>query len=621
MNAAEVFCHLRRRWRVWKDEHRQWDWGNIAIGQGGTFPQIPAAGSAPGALREALARESGEIQRGHWRAFGHLRLEVDRPPRWHCDYLAGRDLVTNARASQLAYRTLPHGADIKLIWELSRWTHLTRLAMAAHVLGDRTAAERCEQWLWDWREHNPPGRGWNWTSALEAGLRLVQLTWMDALIRGQFRSGVEREAWDALMTRLLPVHVHFVWRHRSFGSSANNHLLGELAGLTVATVRWPRLAQWGVSIGELQRLLEREVLSQFTEDGGNREQALNYHLFAFELCWQARMALHAAGRKLAPLVEERLRHAARFFWEVQVEREPWDYGDSDSAHVFPGVTSEAKAVSEWRGWFSRSGRGAALDYWLGDPPVLEGLGAGQPRHTVEAGDWWVFPQSGIGICECGFWFLRWDLSALGYLRTAAHGHLDALHLSLWHRGVAIVVDPGTGAYFADPALRSRLAARSSHNGPCPAEEMSPSRLGPFLWSNHHRPPGWGEQDVAGAKQVWGELQVEDGTLKRCVRRIPEGDGWEVTDHYERTGGRAVFTVLWQFAPGARVQQLTARRYRVVRGDVSLEVELSEGWRSIECVESEVSPAFRQVVVAPGLRLTGEDSSCVLSTRFLACPGA
>jgi len=31
-------------------------------------------------------------------------------------------------------------------------------------------------------ETNPPYRGWNWTSALESGMRLVQFTWIDALL-------------------------------------------------------------------------------------------------------------------------------------------------------------------------------------------------------------------------------------------------------------------------------------------------------------------------------------------------------------------------------------------------------------------------------------------------------
>ena len=91
-----------------------------------------------------------------------------------------------------------------------------------------------------------------------------------------------------------------------------------------------------------------------SEDGGNKEQALNYHLFSWEFCWQARAALLAAGRKISSDVEERLRRAARFFWEVQVRREPWDYGDSDNAFVSPFFVHEGSALIEWRDWLSRS---------------------------------------------------------------------------------------------------------------------------------------------------------------------------------------------------------------------------------------------------------------------------
>src|SRR4030095_528012 len=76
-------------------------------------------------------------------------------------------------------------------------------------------------------------------------------------------------------------------------------------------------------------------------------------------------------------------------------------------------------------------------------PTLRHAG---PLNTRAFGEWCYFLDSGIGICESGFWWLRWDLSPLGYQATAAHGHLDALHLSIWFKGVGIVVDPGTGAY-------------------------------------------------------------------------------------------------------------------------------------------------------------------------------
>src|SRR6185503_990418 len=111
------------------------------------------------------------------------------------------------------------------IWELSRWHALTRLAMAVYVLGDERAAAKCISWLEDWVKHNPPYRGWNWTSALEVGMRLVQFTWIDALLRAQAEARGCGGKLARLRREILPAHVWFAWRYRSFGSSANNHLI------------------------------------------------------------------------------------------------------------------------------------------------------------------------------------------------------------------------------------------------------------------------------------------------------------------------------------------------------------------------------------------------------------
>src|SRR6185295_12909310 len=97
------------------------------------------------------------------------------------------------------------------------------------------------------------------------------------------------------------------------GSSANNHLIGELAGLIVASGRWPDLAGSCADLAGLRSLWEKEVLAQFAEDGGNREQALNYHLFSWELCLHARLALAAAQMEIDAAVSGRLDRAARFF--------------------------------------------------------------------------------------------------------------------------------------------------------------------------------------------------------------------------------------------------------------------------------------------------------------------
>ena len=639
MSPAEIGAHVRKKIFQFSDARPQRDWAEVPLESSAFFPRLPGPAAAPALLREALQRDVADILNGRWKAFGYLEIKVDDPPQWHTDYLAGKDLTTNESAFNLNHRELPGGADIKMIWELSRWQQLVRLAQAAYVLDDARAAQTCVRWLKDWVTHNPPYGGWNWTSALEAGMRLMQFTWIDALLAPQGLAwGYEAEL-KRLRHEILPAHVWLTWRHKSFGSSANNHLLGELAGLILATVRWPALAQWGAPLNTLQRRWEHEVLAQFAEDGGNREQALNYQLFSWELCWQSRAALLSIAKKISPPVEDRLSTAARFFWGVQARRDPWDYGDSDNAFATPFFVTEQTALLEWRDWLRRSATNSALEYWLGDPPIFTPrLGLGQPLLTVAAHEWWIYRETGMAICESGSWWLRWDLSPLGYLSTAAHGHLDALHLSIWFKGVAMIIDPGTGAYYADEKLRSWLASPKAHNGPCPVGEEYPKRLGPFLWAEHHPHPTWkaSKSAASGLNGLVSELPLPAGVLRRCITRLGTGDAWQVDDEFEpKAGAQDEFTVRWQFAPGSWIKQVNERKFSLHRADDSIMIQLSPDWTELVLVENGgeqglrpgvanefegvVSPAFRTTVFAPYLKLTARPGKkpCVFRTTFLA----
>ena len=330
------------------------------------------------------------------------------------------------------------------------------------------------------------------------------------------------------------------------------------------------------------------MLAQFVEDGGNREQALNYHLFSWELCWHARRALLAAAKPVSAEVDERLARAGRFYWEVQARREPWDYGDSDNAFVSPWFTTAGIAISEWRGWLRGSSERSSLEYWLGAPPAAATeMGAGEPLHATAANDWWIYPTSGMAICDSSFWRLRWDLSPLGYLKPAAHGHLDALHLSIWFKDLAVIIDPGTGAYYADYRLRSWLASGAAHNGPRPAGEEYPKRRGLFLWGEHHPAPTWKIENNQASAVLTGELRLPQGILQRSIKRLEPQDGWEVEDKFDaKPGIPNEFTVHWQLPPGAWVKRLQERRFSINRADVSLVMEVGTDWAAVQLVEKQ-----------------------------------
>jgi hypothetical protein len=594
------------------------------------FPLLPPAERAHEIFRQALEKDAREILAGHWTVFEGLKLQVDDPPQWDKDYLANIEVPTRELSFKLNHRSLPKTADIKLIWELSRWNQMVRLAQAAYVLHDAKALHTVLRWLDDWCRNNPTFQGWNWTSPLETGLRLIQYVWIDALLDAAIRAigtnenvsnpgdrtGSPQAQLQSLRQRILAPHVYFTWRYRSLGSSANNHLMGELAGVACALARWPKLAQWAKPLEDVSRLWQRETLAQFASDGGNREQALNYHLFSFELCWQARAALLAAGMRIAPEVEERLQKAIQFYATVQSHYEPWDYGDSDSAHVTPFFVQESLSRLEWRLWMISSEASPAITYWMGAAPAVKLPFSSPVSSTPGANstDWTIYRESGMAVRSFKEWFLRCDISPLGYLSTAAHGHLDALHLSVWHRGQALIIDPGTGAYYGDKKLRQHLASWKAHNGPHLNQSHFPRRLGPFLWAKKHERP---ECLEASPELLRVRLALPSTRLVRSVLRLNDREGWMIEDQIEPGSHQPLegFSVHWQFAPGTQVKALDKRFFILQRNDLEYRMELEGQWSSVilhEAAEGRgtdqlmtpgiCSPGFRQATTGPWLQL-------------------
>lgn len=609
MTPTEMAAHAVKKARQKADKARLPDFSKFELDAPFSFPKLPSAATAPQVLREALRRDADDIMAGRWKAFGHMDLQVENPPRWHKDYLVGKDFESGKSAFELDHRKQPDGADIKIIWEPSRWYQLVRLAAASHVLGDEKAGETCLMWLADWVEHNKPFTGLNWTSGLETGMRLMQFVWIDAMLA---HNPAFAGKLSALRKAILPAHVWYTWRYQSFGSSANNHLLGELVGLVLALARWPSLERISAPLGDVQKLFERETLLQFAADGGNREQALGYHLFSWEFCWQAWQALKAAGKLVSAEVEARIVEGARFYSEVKMPGDGWDFGDSDNAFVTPLFLDQRNAADEWREWMTASEKSPGLRYWWGTLP-------GAPR---EAGNWWkIFPHSGYALQKGMAFSLRLDASPLGFLATAAHGHLDALHLSVWYRGAALVVDPGTGAYYSDKTVRDYFASWQAHNGPTPVGLDFPVRFGTFLWGKPHAVPTIEQQGGVGA--VTGTFESPMGTLTRVVR---VSNTIEVEDSFAPSGAEKDFHVFWKFAPGTKLVKVGEKHFIVETASGRVALKLTDSWTVVEFfsptaeqarangfalealgntpLQAVCSPNFRRLTAGPYLSLKG-----------------
>ena len=200
--------------------------------------------AAPGSLErgwcDRLTAEADEVLRHHIRVFSRT-LDLGTPIDWNRDYVHGIATPTT-RAAAIDYRNRRVAGDAKIVWEPNRHQHLVVLARAYRATGDiRYAAEVVAQ-LTSWLDQCPFGRGMNWRSPLELAIRLINWTWAADLIRD---SGCLTAVFCRRLVEAVHLQLWDVSRKFSRGSSANNHLIGEAAGVFVAACYFTRLARAG----------------------------------------------------------------------------------------------------------------------------------------------------------------------------------------------------------------------------------------------------------------------------------------------------------------------------------------------------------------------------------------
>jgi hypothetical protein len=77
-----------------------------------------------------------------------------------------------------------------------------------------------------------------------------------------------------------------------------------------------------------------------------------------------------------------------------------------------------------------------------------------------------------------------DIGPLGYLSIAAHGHADALAITLSDDGDELIVDPGTASYYGNPSWRPVHRGTRVHATVCVDGADQSVLRGPFVWARH-----------------------------------------------------------------------------------------------------------------------------------------
>lgn len=513
----------------------------------------------PGEMLVQLAGYAAEISAGQIPVLGRC-ADVGFPPRWHADPFTGREWPRVA-AKRVDYR----GGGAKYVWELSRHEFLPVLAAQYAASGDERWAERCVGALCDWVSENPPLVGIHWTSGLEMGIRLVHWSLVWDLTRGS-------SSWTPRRVHVFAESValqsRYLRRHPAAFSSANNHLLGELAGLSAFGMSAPNLVGGAETVKRALARFWASLLLQTTGDGVTREQAFHYQAFVLQMAAWLWAGLAARGGALPQAARERLLGLAAFLAEV---RDPGGeiipIGDADDGGV--GYLSRERSPGSVPAWIGVLAGEANL---LHDPPrpietwlLREASAESEPlgwaprssaagtEVRVARGRWWR--DAGYAAYE---WtsgarvLLLMDAGSLGYLSIAAHGHADALSVWLRHGDTWVLTESGTYLYHEDQRWRAYFRGTAAHNTLVIDGADQSVQRGPTLWGARARAEFRTVRFGAAGAVLLGEhdgyLRLHPPALhRRAVIVLPES-GVLVVD-WVRSSGRPSVAQHWHMGRG------------------------------------------------------------------------
>ena len=422
--------------------------------------------------RSIILRYADCICLGDFPWFGYGRVNLGLPPRWNLDFVSGKDWPRTAAADLAVVRH--DGSDVKVPWELSRMQFLPVLGKAWLLTGDVRYRAISRNLLSDWISENPIGQGINWTIAMEAALRAMSICLSLELL---WPFPAAEYEWLRKVTNSLWEHLLYIEAHNEFSHLVrSNHYLSNITGLFCLSIflNGPQMATRRKLYGNL---VQREILQQVHQDGGDYEASTGYQVLVLQMFTSAFLLMRAQGHRPSADFLRRLRNMYKFLGTMADETGCLPQaGDCDDGRVellTDDLEQMLRTNLSARNSLAISGLmgiGGAIfgeDYrgqrdepaWYGAMP--DSPEQKEPERLSQRAI--VFPNSGLAIARNSQAKVIFVAMPNGIEGRGSHTHNDKLSLIIWIRGQEFLVDCGTGCYTRDAELRNRLRATSAHN--------------------------------------------------------------------------------------------------------------------------------------------------------------
>ncbi|MES2606244.1 MAG: alginate lyase family protein [Pseudomonadota bacterium] len=441
--------------------------------------------------KAVIVEHANAILRREFPILGYGRLSFGTPIDWQLDPLTNRSspLLHWSKLNPLDTDTV---GDHKVVWELNRHQWLLDLGQAYRFTGDERYAAFFAEVLTEWMQANPAGVGLNWSSSLEASLRLMSWCWGLFLFRGSLALTPELQV---AMIGWIDVHASYVERYLSRYFSPNTHLTGEALGLYYAGTLLTdlRSAQHWASLGS--EILAQQIKQQVYNDGVYFEQATRYQYYTIDIYLHYVILARRNGQKVPAEINAGLQHMLDFMLSVQLPDGAMpQIGDADGGWLLPLVRrdpddcralfSTAAVLFKRTDYAWAAGEVAPETLWLLGSHSREIFQSLQPRPPEQI-PLRLFRQGGYAVMRDSWQpsahHLIFDTGPLGCAFTGGHGHADLLSIQCSAFGEPYIVDAGTGSYGTHEQWRQYFRSTHAHSTILIDDRDQAEPKGPFAW--------------------------------------------------------------------------------------------------------------------------------------------